>query len=185
LLKTEGGMAFCVVMVTIGIDRDTQALSLTPDDSALTGTAPIARLQSSYRHVGASGRLKDLYRNEDRCAAADVASRCVVSHDAAMKQLLPLGSVIATMLIVSRAESQANDVPFVANVQRDGDGCRFTVDGKQATSGDLLQLVAAGKYHRGIIVSRGNVTYKCIGGAVYILQRAGLSKIDFATWTAD
>jgi hypothetical protein len=102
-----------------------------------------------------------------------------------MKQLLPLGSVIATMLIVSRAESQANDVPFVANVQRDGDGCRFTVDGKQATSGDLLQLVAAGKYHRGIIVSRGNVTYKCIGGAVYILQRAGLSKIDFATWTAD
>jgi hypothetical protein len=70
-------------------------------------------------------------------------------------------------------------------LQRDGDGCRITVYGEQVTSDALLQLVGAGKYQRGIIVSRRGVTYKCIGGAVYMLQRAGLSQIDFATWTAD
>jgi hypothetical protein len=126
-----------------------------------------------------------MHRNEDWVAAAEVASRCVVSHNAAMKQHLLLGSAIATILIASKAESQANDVPLVANVQRDGDGCRITVDGKQLTSDALLQLVGAGKYHRGIIVSRRDATYKCIGGAVYMLQHAGLSQIDFATWTAD
>jgi hypothetical protein len=31
LLKTEGGMAFCVFMVTIGIDCDTRGLSFARD----------------------------------------------------------------------------------------------------------------------------------------------------------
>jgi hypothetical protein len=82
-----------------------------------------------------------------------------------MERHLLLGSAIATISIASRAGSQANDVYLVANVQRDGDGCRITVDGKQVTSDALLQLVGAGKYHRGIVVSRRDVTYKCIGEA--------------------
>jgi hypothetical protein len=101
-----------------------------------------------------------------------------------MKRILFLISLIATMLILPRAESQANEVPFVGNVQRDGDECGIIVDGKQVTSDGLLQLVGAGKHRRGIIVSRRDVTYKCIGGAIYMLQRAGLSQIDIATWTA-
>jgi hypothetical protein len=102
-----------------------------------------------------------------------------------MERYLLLGSANATILIASRAESQANDVYIVANVPRDGDGCRITVDGKQVTSDALLRLVGPGKYHRAIIVSRHDVTYKCIGEAVYMFQRAGLLQIDFATWTAD
>jgi hypothetical protein len=53
-----------------------------------------------------SGPFKDLHRKEDGCAAADVANRCVVSHDVAMKQFLLFGSAIAATMIVSKVESK-------------------------------------------------------------------------------
>jgi len=61
-----------------------------------------------------------------------------------------------------------------------GDGCRFQVEGR--TYPGLESLTAAAPRWRGrrAVVSGGtDIPYKCVGGALFALQRAGLKPVTF------
>jgi hypothetical protein len=67
LLRPEGGMAFCVFVDTIGIDRDTQAMSFALNGSPLREVPRSGLCRIYHCHLGVVGSdLGVAARNNDR-----------------------------------------------------------------------------------------------------------------------
>lgn len=100
-----------------------------------------------------------------------------------MRRLVTFGLVaVFTVIVASTAQARLNQFPFVVNVIKTGETCRATVEGEDVTSDRLLQLGRASARRRAIIVFNRGTVYRCIGGAIYTLQRAGFAQVDIAQW---
>ena len=67
-----------------------------------------------------------------------------------------------------------------------GNGCRFEAEGQVLASEDseeagrmLAEAAHAWRGRTATVLAGVDVPYKCFGGAIYALQRAGLSKVGF------
>ena len=61
-----------------------------------------------------------------------------------------------------------------------GDECRFHADGQSMTLDELIVAADAWR-RRGVhLDATVDTPYKCIGGAIFALQRAGVKRIDWA-----
>lgn len=116
----------------------------------------------------------------------DIALRGTSAHAQRMKRLLIIGvAIIGGALIASNVQGQRRDSPFVVNLKPAGDGCRIRVEEGEVTSDRLFQLARAAAGRRGIVVFHRDTPYRCIGSAIYALQRAGLVHVDSAMWGGD
>ena len=100
-----------------------------------------------------------------------------------MNKLFLLGALTGgAALLAACVQLREREPPLVVNVKRDGDGCRVTVEGERVTSDRLLEIGRGAARRRAIIVyaKDDDTPYKCIGGAIYTLQRAGLATVDAA-----
>ncbi len=100
-----------------------------------------------------------------------------------MTKLL-LGAVLigAAVLAASCIHRSPGEPPLVVNVRRDGQGCRVSVEGDQVPSERLLEIARTSGKRRGIVVFEKDTPYRCIGGAIFTLQRAGLSPVEAVVW---
>lgn len=72
--------------------------------------------------------------------------------------------------------------PLVVSAKRDGDGCRIMVDGEQVTSERLLEIGRNSGRRRAIVIFPKETPYRCIGGTIFTLQRAGLAPVEAVMW---
>jgi biopolymer transport protein ExbD len=73
--------------------------------------------------------------------------------------------------------------PFVATVHAATNGCVFRVAELEVTL-DQLSVIAgreASKTRRAQLRGDGETPYRCVGAAIYTLQRAGFRAVDFRT----
>ena len=63
--------------------------------------------------------------------------------------------------------------------EREGGSCDPWVNGRAVNPEELLQI-ARGWRGRAILVAKANAPYRCIGGALYSLQRGGIQGIGFS-----
>lgn len=114
---------------------------------------------------------------------ADIAGKDVSIHHARMKKLLLASALFgAAALLTSCLPLRLSGPPLVVSVTRDGEGCRVTVAGEQVTSDRLLEIGRSARSRRGIVLYDRDTPYKCIGGAIFTLQRAGLASFESAMW---
>ena len=104
-------------------------------------------------------------------------------HDGGVDKVFLLGLLtVGAGLLTSCVQLHERAPPLVVAVKRDGDGCRVTVNGERVTSGRLLEMGRSATRRRAIVLYVRDTPYKCIGGAVYTLQHAGLVNVDMAMW---
>ena len=89
------------------------------------------------------------------------------------------------MLLASCVQLRARQNPLIVNVQADGDLCDVSVKGERVTSARLLQIGRSAGTLKGIVVYARGTPFKCVGGAVFTLQLAGLSNVDAAMWNGN
>lgn len=96
----------------------------------------------------------------------------------------PLYGTLAccAVLLTSCMQLERGAPPLVVNVKRDGEACRVTVEGERVTSDRLLEIGRSATKRRSIVLYDKDTPYKCIGGAIFTLQRAGLTTVDAAMW---
>ncbi|WP_174296363.1 ExbD/TolR family protein [Sphingomonas bacterium] len=100
-----------------------------------------------------------------------------------MKKLLLAGALIGGAAPLASCVLQREEAsPLIMNAQRDGEGCRITVNGERVTSEQLVELSRSTSRRLGIVLYDRDTPYKCIGGAIYSLQRAGLRHVYAAQW---
>ena len=100
-----------------------------------------------------------------------------------MNKLLLFGVLTGVAaLLASCVYSRDREPPLVVSVRGYGDGCRVTVEGEQVTNDRLLDIGRGATRRTGIVVYGRGTPYKCVGGTVFTLQRAGLATIDAAMW---
>ena len=100
-----------------------------------------------------------------------------------MNKLLLFGALAGgAALLAACIHLREPELPIVVSVKRDGEGCRFTVEGQRATIDRLLLIGRGATKRRAIIVHDKDTPFKCIGWAVYTLQRAGVAKVHVALW---
>ncbi|WP_106639865.1 hypothetical protein [Allosphingosinicella vermicomposti] len=71
-------------------------------------------------------------------------------------------------------------VPLVVSAKRDGEGCLIIIEGERASSERLLEIGRATNKTRAIVIYFKDTPYKCLGGAIFTLQRAGIAFVDAA-----
>ena len=100
-----------------------------------------------------------------------------------MNKLLLFGLLLGgAALIAGCIQVQSSASTLVVNVKRDGDGCHVSVNGERVTSDRLLEIGRNGRNRRAIVVFDKDTPYKCIGGAIFTLQRAGIPFVEPALW---
>lgn len=85
-------------------------------------------------------------------------------------------------LLASCVATRTLGPPLVVSVKREGDGCQVSVQGERVTSDRLLEIGRAAAKRPGIVVYAKDAPYKCVGGAVFTLQRAGMMSVQVAMW---
>jgi hypothetical protein len=100
-----------------------------------------------------------------------------------MRKLLLLGVVSAGAdFLAACVQTRQSSPALVISAKRDGDGCRVTVEGERVTSERLLEIGRSSPRRRAIVIYDKDTPYKCIGGAVFTLQRAGLASVEAVMW---
>jgi hypothetical protein len=79
----------------------------------------------------------------------------------------------------------AQNAPLSVRVTRDSDGCVLEVEGRrfdnQSGGGEqLLSFARAWPNRRATVNMDRDTPYRCVGGPIFVLQRAGFRKIDVA-----
>lgn len=98
-----------------------------------------------------------------------------------MPRFASLGSLIAIVALAAGCSRTAGDPPFTATVSGTEGACSVKVEGRQVTSDQLLEIARreAARKRRAQLLGDAEVPYRCIGGAIYTLQLAGFSAVDF------
>ena len=100
-----------------------------------------------------------------------------------MKTPVLIGLLVGgAALLAACVRVERGGPPLVVSVKRDGDGCRVMVEGEAVTSDRLTDIGRSAKARRAIVLHDKDTPFKCIGGAVLTLQRAGLDRIHVAMW---
>lgn len=92
-------------------------------------------------------------------------------------------AVALMFVMVAGCSSTTQEAPFLVSVEGPAKPCAIAVGGNAVTTDQLLDIarreVSKGKAAR---VMGGNETpYRCIGGVIYTLQRAGFTKVEFVS----
>ena len=92
------------------------------------------------------------------------------------------GSLIAIASLAAGCARPA-DPPFTATVRGTEAACSVQVGGQDVTSDQLLEIARrqVARTRRAQLLGGTDVPYRCIGGAIYTLQLAGFSAVDFNT----
>jgi len=88
--------------------------------------------------------------------------------------VLPLTMLVALGDGAQRVGQQLMTV----TVERDGQGCRFTLNGAHVTSDVLLDSARKQRDRRAVIMYDKDAPYRCVGAAIITLQEAGVMEID-------
>lgn len=100
-----------------------------------------------------------------------------------MNRLLIAGMVAGVgAALVACVSIDPGDPPLVVSISHDGEICRVIVSGERVTSDRLTKVSRATRHRRAIVIYNKETPFKCVGGAVYALQRGGLAKIDAVIW---
>jgi hypothetical protein len=78
--------------------------------------------------------------------------------------------------------ASAEVAPFVVAVRGPATACTIEVAGRRVTLDELLAIARRQpkpKRHARIVSDMGPAPYRCIGGAIYTLQRAGFENVAF------
>ena len=96
-----------------------------------------------------------------------------------MIRLLPL--VPALFGLMACASKPADTPAFEVRVSGEGDKCVFEVNGKPVDPKALGEVAhsALPKYGKATVRSSSTAPYRCIGGAISILQSAGHIRVRF------
>lgn len=92
----------------------------------------------------------------------------------------------AAAVLLSALAGQAttgDQQPYLVIVRGPADACSAEVAGRRFTMDELLESarIEAGKGRSArIIIETSDTPYRCIGGAIYTLQRAGFLRLDGA-----
>lgn len=92
---------------------------------------------------------------------------------------------LASLTLCAACATPMPPPPIVATASRNGDGCRVRIDGRAYP--DFEAPTAAARAWRGRRAEvRGDIDtpYRCIGGAVFALQRAGIKRVTFVAGPA-
>jgi hypothetical protein len=106
--------------------------------------------------------------------------RCIIA--VMNKRILPGLTLGGAAMLVSCAQFSSNGPPLVVAATRDGEGCRVSVEGQRVTNDQLLETGRRARARRGIVLFDRDTPYKCVGGAVFTLQQAGVRSVDVALW---
>ncbi|QAY75185.1 hypothetical protein [Sphingosinicella sp. BN140058] len=100
-----------------------------------------------------------------------------------MKKTIMPGFLFGSAALLTSCLREGQDAAqLVLNVKRDGGGCRVMLQGERVTSERLMEIGRQAKTRRAIVLHDKETPYKCIGGAVFTLQRAGINRVDVAVW---
>ena len=93
------------------------------------------------------------------------------------KLLLGIGIVATTLLILGFAVGQPSGPNLVVDAYEDNGACSVVVNGERVDSQRLLELATAWPSRRGIVRMEKGTPYRCVGGVVFTLQRAGFVRV--------
>lgn len=86
-------------------------------------------------------------------------------------------------ILASCTNARSFEAPLVLSVQGKPEGCRVIYERREVTGEELLAIArgyAGAK--RGVVIYNVDTPYRCIGGAIYTLQRGGLASVDAVLW---
>ena len=93
------------------------------------------------------------------------------------KQLFRLGAIAIALVLIGCMGRQHKGPELVVDAFEDGEGCRILVNGETVTAERLLEIASAWPSRRGLVRMKRNTPYRCVGGVVFTLQRAGFLKV--------
>jgi len=97
--------------------------------------------------------------------------------------MLFLGALSASpALLAACVQTRQEEPPLVVTARQDGDGCLVKVEGERVTSQRLLEIARRTSKRRAIVIFEKETPYKCTGGAIFTLQRAGIASVDAVAW---
>ena len=92
-------------------------------------------------------------------------------------------AVALMFVIVPGCSSTANGAPFLVSVNGSAKPCALAVAGQATTTDQLLDIarreVSKGRVAK--VIGYSETPYRCIGGVIYTLQRAGFTKVEFVS----
>lgn len=130
--------------------------------------------------VNPSGKRRTVVRGRKlkRCLAAPAS----LGHRSHMKTWMRLSAASFWPMVLAGCAGHT-DQPFNVVVRGPASACTIMVDGRRATLDELRTLARpAAKAGRRVRIDSdmADVPYRCIGGAIYMLQAAGFRDVGFA-----
>lgn len=100
-----------------------------------------------------------------------------------MRKLPIIGVMLGCGALLAACVSiRLNEPPLVVSVSRDGETCRIVVSGERVTSDRLFEIARPSWKRRVVVIYDRETPFKCVGGTIWTLQGAGLTKIDAVIW---
>jgi len=90
---------------------------------------------------------------------------------------LILGVVAPSVLLAGCLANQPKGPPLVVDAVDTGGGCQVTISGEQVTSERLLEIASSWPTRHGLVRMEKDTPYRCAGGVVFTLQRAGFVRV--------
>jgi hypothetical protein len=91
--------------------------------------------------------------------------------------------LLVVMLAADACAAQSAP-PIILHVARGADACRIDYNGRQLTDDQLLVLARSWRGRGVRIEGERNTPYKCIGGTLFTVQRAGVKDVGFSVGAA-
>ncbi|WP_242008204.1 biopolymer transporter ExbD [Sphingomonas ginsenosidivorax] len=113
---------------------------------------------------------------------ADVPERTKFRHQVYMKLNVRHVALVSLLVSTSAHSSQRTLPPFRVMVRGPASSCSIEVDGRKVTTDELLAIArpeAKSGRRAHLDTDMGQTPYRCIGRAIYTLQRAGFTKVAF------
>ncbi len=91
---------------------------------------------------------------------------------------LRTAATLASLTLLAACAHPRGDAPLVVDVAGGGADCRVSVAGEQMAGDRLPELVRSTRAEAAVLRLGAGTPYRCIGGLIYRLQQAGVTRID-------
>jgi hypothetical protein len=88
-----------------------------------------------------------------------------------IRSQLLLSATLAVLLVPSACAHRDAGSPITIAVARGDEGCTIRVNDRQVSSDELSVALRAWPNRRAILQYQMDTPYRCIGGAIFLLQR--------------
>jgi len=99
-----------------------------------------------------------------------------------MKLRIRHAAIVSLMMAVSAHSAHRSLPPFRVMVRGPASSCSIEVDGHKVTTDELFAIArpeAKSGRRAHLDTDMGQAPYRCIGGVIYTLQRAGFKNVGF------